>query len=239
MIFFVLTFILSFFIFLFCIYILARDELILVRKNITLEILFNFTFYTVIISLFFSRLTFVLLHPSKDYLNPLVFLLFPYFPGLSLIGATVSGAAFIFLYGKIKKWPSGKIFDFFSLAFLVSLPLGFFGSQLSTNLGDIFSLVVIPFSLLVSFLFFLRILVPISMRNELKDGSLGFIFLIIFSFILLFSDLIRDGFEKDAFFKIENLLLVLILVFSLIFIFLQERGGRKKKLEKKNFNNDK
>ena len=86
-------------VFLFSLHILAKEDLIFVRKNVTLEVLFNVAFYTMGVGLLSARIVYIVLHFSFGFLNPLVFP-FPYFPGLSLTGGVVGGAVFVLLYKK-------------------------------------------------------------------------------------------------------------------------------------------
>lgn len=227
--FFIFILLFSFLIFLFSLYILAKEELVFVRKNITLEALFNLAFLTGFVSLFSSRLLYVLLNPSKDYFNPLVFLLFPYFPGLSLVGGIVGGMAFLFYYGKLKKWPSGRIFDFFSLALLASLPLGLIGAQTLTDISDLFVLIMIPLIYAATLFFFIKVLMPLNVRGEIKDGSLGFLFLMIYSFISLLVQIVRSESTQQFFLHVDTVLLLLLFFSALVFLFIQEKGIKKHK----------
>src|ERR1035437_128302 len=96
-----------FFIFLYLLYYLSRDDFVIVRKDISMERIFNLAFLTLIISLFFSRLFFVLEKMDPKLLNPLGFLAIPYFPGLSLIGGILGAGVIIFLYSRFRKLPTG------------------------------------------------------------------------------------------------------------------------------------
>lgn len=95
-------------VYLFTVHLLAKEDLVFVRKNITLETLFNLAFYTCGMGLLASRIVFVALHFKPGYFHPLVFLLFPYFPGLSLVGGIIGAMLFLMLYGKRKKNPGRK-----------------------------------------------------------------------------------------------------------------------------------
>src|SRR5438270_6523068 len=114
----VLIILFCFFIALFCIYLLSRDDFILLRKNITLEQVFNYAFVSLAVGILSARIVYVLLHPSLRYLNPLVFLIFPYFPGLSTIGGVIGVMIFLLAVSRKKKIPKGRLYDIFSLSFL-------------------------------------------------------------------------------------------------------------------------
>src|SRR3989344_6058385 len=96
----ILVILLCFFIFLFALFVLTRDDFVLIRKDVTLDVVFNISFVAFAVSLTSSRILYVILNPSSDFLNPLVFLLFPYFPGLSLLGAVAGRVLFLVIICK-------------------------------------------------------------------------------------------------------------------------------------------
>lgn len=110
----------GFFIFLFVVYLLSRDDFVFLRRSITLDQLFDTIFVTSLATLLFSRIVFVALHFKSVYINPLVFFLIPYFPGLSLSGALIGGVLFSIFYLQYYKYPTTRILDIFSIAFLFS-----------------------------------------------------------------------------------------------------------------------
>lgn len=219
---FIIVLLISFVVFLFGLHILAKEDLIFVRKNVTIEALFNVAFYTAILGLLSARIVYVILHPSFGFLNPLVFFLFPYFPGLSLVGGIVGGIIFLLLY-KRKKYPTSRIFDFFSMAFLGALPFGFFGHHLLSGLKDIFSGIFLPVIFFMTLLFFVKILVPLNLRGEIKDGSLGYLFLVVFSFTTLLAAFVRTTAGFSVFLQIDNILLLILFLTSLTLLILQEK----------------
>lgn len=213
----------------FSLHVLAKEDLIFVRKSITLEALFNLSFIVMGIGLLISRLTFVLLNPSSLYLNPLVFLLFPYYPGLSFIGGVGGAIIALWLIGRKRKFPTGRIFDFFSLSLLAALPLGFLGTHLLLGLRDVFSGILMPIIFLATVIFFSKILLPLNVRGEIKDGSLGYLVLMIVSFTLLLANILKTSSDFQFFFGIENVLYIVIFFSCLILVYLQERekkGGK-------------
>ena len=123
--FFILVLLVCLFIFLFCVYFLAKDDLILLRKDVSMEKFFNLTFLGTIFCLLSARLFYGIFHATTILLNPIVLLLFPYFPGLSLVGGVIGGAIFfLYLYFvKKKQLALGRMFDFCSIGFFVTFPL--------------------------------------------------------------------------------------------------------------------
>src|SRR3989344_4407799 len=109
--FFIIFLLLGLFLSLFTIYYLSRDDLILLRKDVTIEKVFNLAFIIFFGGLFFARLAYGILYSTKIFLNPLKFFLFPYFPGLSLTGGIAGGVLLLFLILRFKNLPIGRIFD--------------------------------------------------------------------------------------------------------------------------------
>ncbi|HVZ58209.1 MAG TPA: hypothetical protein VG935_00440 [Patescibacteria group bacterium] len=209
-------------VFLFSLHVLAKEDLIFVRKNVTLEALFNLAFYTAGVGLLSSRIVYLILHPSRGFFNPLVFFLFPYFPGLSLVGGIAGATAFVFAYRR-KKLPNGRIFDFFAMALLASLPFGFFGYELLNNFADLFVGILLPIIYIVMLLFFVKVLLPLNIRGEIQDGSLGFFFLLIFSFTNLLAKFVRTKNWLTILTQVDVILLVLLFIAALVILILQER----------------
>jgi prolipoprotein diacylglyceryltransferase len=154
-------------------------------------------------------------------LNPLGFVAFYRYSGLSLVGAIVGAEIFIYLYCRYKKMPAGKIFDLFALAFMGVLPVGLIGNFV-INLGKVglFDNILFIFSALLLLLFG-KVIYAFSAKNEIKDGSLGFIFVAIFSFLYFLTKLFLN--LKDfSFLNPENILLLVALFSSLILLVNQE-----------------
>jgi len=210
-----------FFIFLYVLYYLSRDDFVIVRKDISMERIFNLVFLTSIVSLFFSRLFFVLINSDPKLLSPLGFLAIPYFPGLSLVGGMLGAEIFIFLYGSFRKLPIGKVLDLFTLSFMTTLPLGLIINFI-INLGKVsfLSNLVFVFSIFI-LLLFAKIIYPFSNKGEIKDGSLGLIFGAIFSFLYFMVKLFLN-LKGFSFLSLDNILILALLFSSLILLVNQE-----------------
>lgn len=209
-------------IFLFGLHILAKEDLVFVRKNVTMEMLFNLAFYTLGVGLLSARIVYVILHFSMGFLNPLVFFLFPYFPGLSLPGGVAGAMVFVLLY-RAKKYPNGRILDFFAMAFLAALPFGFIGEQLLLGMEDKFSGILMPIIFISTLLFFVKVLLPLNSRGEIEDGSLGYLFLLIFSFTMLLARIVRTKDQIALLLQVDTLLLILLFIIALVLLVLKER----------------
>jgi hypothetical protein len=206
-----------FFIFLYILYYISRDDFVIVRKDVAMEKIFNLAFLASLVALFFSRIFFVLIHPDPKLLNPLGFLALPYFPGLSLMGGIASASLFIFLYASNKKLPVGKVMDLFTMGLLGVMPIGYVINFL-VHFGKVslFNNIFLVISFLLV-LIFAKIVYPISNRGEIKDGSLSLIYTSVISFLYFLTKLFLN--IKDfSFLNIENILVLVVLFSSLILL---------------------
>lgn len=166
-----------------------------------------------------ARLLYVVFHFNFSFFNPLVFLLFPYFPGLSLNGGVIGGSLFLIVFTRKNLLPLGRIFDFFSMAFLSALWVGILiGLAFSKNSGFFVSLAaIVAYGLL--FFAFSRFL-P---KGHLKEGSIGLLSLISFSVISFITGFVGKKEMVLFFLNKEDFLLIGIFLISLILLVRQEK----------------
>lgn len=216
--FFIVVLLICLFVFLYCVYLLANDDFIFLRRDVTMERLFNNVFVGALFSLFFSRLYYGLFQGKSILSNPFVFLLFPYYPGLSLLGGVLGIGLFIgFLAIRRKNnLPLERMADFFSIAFLVTLPVGILGYFMFSDDG--FSVVragSLVITYLVLFVIFLRFLLPSLLNGKLKEGTIAFMFLACFSIVSIISNAFGQINILDFFKNFDNLILIAILFSAL------------------------
>lgn len=223
---FILILIFCFLVFLFCVHLFAHDDFVLMRRNVSMERVFNLAFLTALVGLFFARFFYVLFHFHLGFLNPLVFFLFPYFPGLELTGGVVGAVLFMQLFSS-GKLPKVRLFDIFSLSFLCALSVGIFLHIIFLQKTIIWHDFVVPLLYFTLFILSARIF----LRVVLKDGSLGLLFLLAFSLISLIVGRIKA--ENKLFLSNEDFILIEMFLLSLVFLLKQENLiARGKKLRK-------
>jgi len=223
--FFVLVLIASLVLFLYKLYHLANDDYILIKKNIPLKEIFNSAVVILLISLFSSRIFYIVFNPEPIFLSPLGFLLFPYFPGLSLTGGVMGAVLVTFIYSKIKKFPTSRIFDFFAMSLIFVLPFGFLSYMIlssSLTIGAFIRLILYVF-IFICFNFYLY---PKSIQLEIKEGTKSILFLIFFSLISLLGNAVDNPGIAPFLSNKENFLLLGILFVSLMLLLKQEIIGR-------------
>ncbi len=219
---FILCLIFCYFVFLYYVYRLGKGDFVLDRKDVPLERLFNFTFITTLVAIFFGRLSYVIFYGNTSYLNPLKFLVIPYFPGLILPGGIAGAFVYLWFMHKGKKVPSGRLIDFYATSLLMIMPLIML-SELFLLPNQVFWLqVILAVIYLIVFFFFNYILLPKVGRGEIKDGTIGQIFLAILCVISFLQDsfLLHKGIFY--FLRLEDIFYLLVIFFILFVVVRRE-----------------
>ncbi|MBI2195568.1 MAG: hypothetical protein HYU48_00810 [Candidatus Levybacteria bacterium] len=217
--FFIIVLLACFFIFLFCLYSVSHDDFLLIRRGIPEDSVFNIAFLLAFVSLFFSRLFWAIFHPTSNFFNPLYFLLFPYFPGLSLLGGIAGGGLFLYAIFKVKKMPAGRLLDLFTLSLIASMPVGVVGYFFMAGYNFLsLSVIVTLVSYVFLFLIFAFFLFPRFTKGRIEEGSMATLFLIAFSAVSVLGRVVSGNFA----FGPENI--ILILLFLVSFAFYIQRG---------------
>ncbi|HSD98864.1 MAG TPA: hypothetical protein VLB73_04190 [Patescibacteria group bacterium] len=188
-----MTLIASIIIFLFSLFVLSKEDFVFLRKNISLQTIFDTACLVGLASLFFSRLIFVLLHPSFAYINPFIFFIIPYFPGLTTSGFLIGGSLALYLFSMRQKLPLGKLFDVFSLSVLPSSATFFLVMSvifLTTKHIGFSALFLAIFLLLFISTFLLRTL---AIKFSWEDGSVSLFALSLASMSFFISSFINSG----------------------------------------------
>lgn len=223
-VFFVLILLVSFVAFLFALYGMSNDDFVLFRKHAPIERVFNIAFLVAVVGLLTARIFYVAFHFTPGFLNPLVFFLFPYFPGLSLAGGMLGGAVFLTIFSQKSNLPTGRLLDFFALCALSALSLGFLLEALIAAFvkkAPIHFGVILAFFYCVLFVAFTKIF----QKGKLADGSIGCISLLSFSLITFVASFVEKKALVFFFLSKDDFLLIGIFVASLTFLIRQEKKG--------------
>ncbi len=209
-------------VFLYDVYRLGKGDFVLDRKDVPLERLFNFTFITTLMAIFFGRLSYVVFYGNTSYLNPLKFLVIPYYPGLILPGGIVGAFAYLWFIHKGKKVPSGRLIDFYATALLMIMPLVMLSELFLLPNQEYWLQVILAAVYLLVFLLFNYILLPKVGRGEIKDGTIGQIFLAILCVVSFLQDsfLIHKGIFY--FLRLEDIFYLLVTFFVLFIVVKRE-----------------
>jgi hypothetical protein len=202
-------------IYLFTFYMFARDDYYFIRKGITMEQLFNVLLLGLFWGFLIARLLFVVLHFKQRFLNPIVFLLVPYEPGLSLFGWVIGIFLGITYLTKRRKIHSARFFDYVSIASLAAFPIWSLGVYFIDGMSNV--LTVVSASLyFVCFLFFSMVLFPKFTRGKMKEGSISILFLIIVSLLSLVGTAITMITKHIMQLQIEDYLFICLCLISVL-----------------------
>lgn len=227
MIFLIPNLVISFFIFLFCLYQWARDDFILLRKNVTLEQVFNYAFTNVWIMLLGARILYVFFHPSLRYINPLIFFIFIYFPGLSMTGAIIGALVFLFFISRKKNIPRGRLYDIFSLSFLPGIITSITLSQIA-SLIFIRKVSFVMIGATIAFLITSIIFSLIFKKDKAKDGTITISTLSIFSAVSILERVFMTVDKKSLLLDKDTIILGILLLLSIVLLIRQKVMRRKR-----------
>ena len=214
----------SFLLFLYFIYKLTKEDYVFIRKNVSLEQVFDMVFVSLGVSLIFSRLFYLVFHYR---LGDNLFLLFfsSEMGGFSFFGAFLGGLLTLYLFGQYKKLPLERLFDFIILAFVVALPVGFIGSALLAKDISIIFLLGNAIVYAIFAIFSLKYVHPKLESRELKEGNLYVIFLFFFSIVLLINAIMLNKGGTIGLITIESITLFLFFIFSIVHFVKQAQKG--------------
>lgn len=229
MIWFLICTFLCYILFLFFLYKLGREDFVLIRKDIALEQLFNLTFMTTIVAIFFGRLFYVMFHPSITFLNPLKFLVIPYFPGFLFPGAIAGAFLFLWYIHRKKRTPSGRLIDFYAVALLLIMPFLMLSEMFLLPRQDYLVQLILFFVYVITFFLFQFILMPRVGRGEIRDGTSGLIFLSVLCVISFLQDSVLYHSGIVFFLHAEDIFYLIVLLIIVISVTRKELFPQKRR----------
>ncbi|MGH7203793.1 MAG: prolipoprotein diacylglyceryl transferase family protein [Candidatus Levyibacteriota bacterium] len=204
-------------IFLFSLYRLVKDDYIFIRKGISLEQSYDISFITLWVSLFFSKLFYVLFYfHSKQNIFVQFFSLKN--GEFSLVGAIIGGIIALFIFSKYRKIPLGRLSDFFSLSFLYALPFGLLANAFFVSKNQLLYLFLNVFIYFVVLLFFAQFLYPKILNRTMKEGMLSILFLVLFSGISLLTSMLVSLKDINTFIIPQNGVTLLLFIVSIMLL---------------------
>lgn len=200
---FLFTLLVSFFI----LYLLSKNDFVLVRQNVSLTEIFNITISGAILSGIMSRVFYVFDTNSWSLFNPLIFFHIIKVPGLSIFGFYITMAFWVYL--RLKKQKAlPRISDIislsFSLVFLFSLLIPYARVPLY----------FVQIGLFVAGLILVSILFRVNKAYKLKDGSITFL---VFFLVSLQNFILAILFGKNLSLSPTFYLSFIIMILSLGF----------------------
>ena len=219
-----------FLIFLFFLYLLGKDDYVLIKKNFLIEQLFDLAIVGTLGGLIISRILEIILH----FINKESFIL-QFFDitgsGFILTEVVLGCMIAFYIIMKYHKYPKGHLFDFYALAFLSCLPFCYLFNIFFVKRNEIGYLLISGILYLLFQILFWKYLLKLVINNKLKEGSLSNMIFLLFSIISLAMSLIHKYVNKSFKFDPEDFILVSIFVCNLILLLWHERKGVAKLLE--------
>ena len=211
---------LSFIVFLFAVYVLAKEDFVLLRKNVLTEHVFDIIFLGFLLALLAGRIVFVLFHFSVHYLNPFVFFLLPYFPGISVEGGILGAGLYVYFYARNKKIPSLRISDILTQAYLIGCATFFLISGVwDLHLTLVVGLLSIAVAVFYITCFFL--IKNIFTTSHWQDGVVTGASLVIDSLLRMLYIFALMMINKKITFRAEMILTILLFLTGGVFFFIR------------------
>lgn len=208
--------VLSFFI----LFILSKRDFVLLRKNISVSLIFDNIFIALLVSFIIGRLLFILESSQFSLIAPLRFIHVLRLPGFSILGFFIGGFfAVSFLFRKTKA--TFRIYDIFSLSFFPLFTVSLFSVKIA------FGQITIPILFLLSVILFIFLLKS-HVAYRLKDGSVSALFIL---FVSVFSFVINLNLHTKPFIAVFTLvqwISIFTAFFSIAFYFLNQNKLFKK-----------
>ncbi len=215
-------------IFLFFLYKLTGDDHVFIRKNISIEHMYDIAFNTIWVSLLVSRIVFFLF--DKQISGNFFVAFFTTWGGLSLSGAIASAIAFLYFLGKYKKIPLGRLYDFLALSLLCGLPLGYLSiAFLRWQQKMMIPYLICSVIYIIAAVLFKRFLYPRLLNRTLKEGSITIYFFFLFSVVSLGTSLVNWGKPFVSFITASNIMYLGILLLAIILLIKQEKNKLRRK----------
>ncbi len=226
--FFIISSVICYIFFLFFLYRLGKEDFRLIRKNVALEQLFTITLKATLVGFLISRLVYVLFRFNTTYLNPLKFLVIFYFPGLNFLALFIGGYIYIWYVSHRQRLPSGRLIDFYTIAGAGIMP---FITLTELFLPGMLLLLQLSIAAVYIFIFLLFrfLLLSRSNRGEIRDGTLGFLYISVLSTISFLQDAFLHTKGFLYFLQPDDIFYLLMLLGSIVIIYMSEFKQPKKR----------
>lgn len=202
----------------FLLFILSKQDFVLLRQNISLSEVFDRALIILFFAILSGRVFFIINALDFSLFNVLAFFHLFRFPGVSPLGFFIGGAVFIFLLFRNKKG-LGRIFDIFTIAFVPLYLLFIMRATGST-------MVIVSSAIISVFIFYF--FVKAHNKYITRDGSISLLFLLIIC-VVTFA-LQGIGGPRDALiagFSFSQILSIPVGFAAAVFLLINQRKSRQ------------
>lgn len=199
-----LIFLPSLLIFLFTLYKTVKDDHVFLRKNIKTEQFFDIGFITFFASWIITRI----LSPGNNF---------------SLQYAVIAGTAVLYLMGRSRRLPLGRLFDFFTVSLLAAIPSWFIFLSLFTRGIERWANLSYAAFYFLLYIYFRKGVLPRVINRSIREGSLSIFFLIIFPLASLAFPVFNVFLRKANLLSPENIASALLFILGLVLLLKPKR----------------
>lgn len=199
---------------------LARNDIILIRNNVTEEIILDMIVMSSFFGLLGARFFYVVTHFGSFGFDILKWVLFTYFPGLNLLGGIIFSLGFLILISKARNLPTLLILDFATIGFLIAAPFGFLGTFLTGVVGRF----PVHLVLAILMIIFLGIYFYVEKKSLIRqDGIITLTFLGVFAIVTFGFDFARSDRILLRFLSFNQLISIIVGLSCLIGIIIMKK----------------
>ncbi len=163
----------------FSLYILSKHDFVLIRKNVSVNQIFDLSLISIAIALITGRIFFIINEARMELLSPIQFFHILRYPGISMLGFFVGGAICIwFLFKKTKALR--RIYDIFTISFF---PVFLF--HLTFRQYRMFSMIISVVIFILGMAFW-SFIIRSHQKYFLKDCSISYLIMVLVSCDALF-----------------------------------------------------
>lgn len=200
----------------FSLYVLSKHDFVLIRKNVSVNQVFDLSFLSMITAFLVGRLFFIINDERKELFNPIQFFHILRYPGVSVFGFFVGGAISIwFLFRKTKALH--RVYDIFTISFF---PLFLF--HLAFRNYPVFSIFISIFIGLVGFLFWLFV-IRSHQKYSFRDGTISYLVTAFISLDAFYYSFLIPRKSIVLNFSILQVVAVVLAVFAIFMVWANQK----------------
>lgn len=206
----------------YCMYLihaLAKNDFVLLRKNVSLYELFDGVIISMIVGLILARIFYIIEIQDFSWFHPFRFVHLARLPGLSLFGFFIGVLPVLFFFIRRKK----VLLRVYDIVFISLFPLFMF-SLITRTYSLIIPGYVIQLLLALAGLIVLWICTKFYHNYTLRDGSIAMIILLFISTDLLLYGFVADYSPIIGIFSFSQLCALVVSIGSLVFFVLNQFG---------------
>lgn len=205
---------------LFILYLLSRNDFVLLRQNISLGQVFDMGIMSLLFSFLISRVFYLINNIDFELLNILAFLHLLRYPGLSALGFMLGGVIAIYFFYRKKKGIR-RIYDIYAISFL---PLFAYYYLIKGFPGELFIIPLLTMIILTGLFFYF---VKAHIKYLLRDGTISYIIV----FLISLNTFLAQYFNSEKWkiildFSPAQIISFVLMIVSIIFAVINQKRSK-------------